>query len=508
MPDKERIFGESLKDKLTILGYRAPWYLVISAFRLLYGFEAEGFENIPDDGPFITLVHEPSLIGVFVAGWVGIEILLEVNLPKSIKSMGYMQDQLFAISYFRSLQEMDGPSQHGALVPHSAGRMALSLVDGYRTLRDGGTVSINPEGDGPWDGRPLETRNGPAWLGLHTGAPLIPLVCSLGAYDIWPRWARGPRFRGKLRLTIGEPFTLTDKPLMRASDEDLDEARKRIRAEFDNIRYGSGGVSEWAGTPMRNGVPVEVPTDFRPAGPVAPFDGAARRQIAVSKRGIAQLLWRCPICHTNDALLGRKPLFRPENVGCQACGTRWSIEHVYEHDFRLKVIEGAPELVGLDMALTTWYDEMKRDFQPQPIAATGVELLPGEKVVLEASGVEMLPHQPNPLFDREWPDREAPLDQESDKPHLGEWDSLGEGRLFLTNQRVVWQGEGRELDFHWSRVTAMYLWLRNTLGIMYGTARYRIKLGSEVGLKWLTYASTLAQQAERETGYDLTVSPF
>ncbi len=72
MPEQEKVFGESFKDKLTILGYRAPWYLVISLFRLLYGFKAEGFENIPDDGPFITLVHEPSLIGIFVVGWAAI----------------------------------------------------------------------------------------------------------------------------------------------------------------------------------------------------------------------------------------------------------------------------------------------------------------------------------------------------------------------------------------------------------------------------------------------------
>ena len=88
MAEDEKVFGDSFKDKLTILGYRAPWYLVISAYRLLYDFHLEGFENIPDEGPFITLVHEPSLIGVFAIGWIGIEVMLKVNLPKSIPSQG------------------------------------------------------------------------------------------------------------------------------------------------------------------------------------------------------------------------------------------------------------------------------------------------------------------------------------------------------------------------------------------------------------------------------------
>jgi hypothetical protein len=508
MPDEEKAFGRSLKDRLTILGFRAPWSLIMAAMRLLYGFTSEGFENVPEDGPFISLVIEPSLIGVFVAGWNGIEILLKVNLPKQIKSMGYMQDQLFAISYFRSLQDMEGPSKSGALIPHSAGRMALSLVDGYRALRDGGTVSINPEGDGPWDGRPYETRSGAAWLGLHTGAQLIAHVCSLGAYDIWPRWARLPYLRGKLSLKTGEPFTLTDRPVVRATHEELTRATARIRTELDSLRYGPGGVAEWAGPPTRAGEPVEAPADMRPPGPVVPPADTSFREVAVSRRGVAQLLWRCPICRTNDALLHRRRLLQREGLRCLACGTAWEVRRIPEHDFRLEVTEGAPDLIGLEMALTAWYDHMKRDFEPNPIPTQSVSLLPGEHVVLVASDTGMMPHQPSPLFGEAWSGPEAPLDQESDSPHLGEWDTIGTGRLILTDQRMVWQGADRELHFHWSRVTAVYLWLRNTLGLLYGTARYRIKLGREVGLKWLTYAGTLAQRAERDTGYPLTLSPF
>jgi hypothetical protein len=172
------------------------------------------------------------------------------------------------------------------------------------------------------------------------------------------------------------------------------------------------------------------------------------------------------------------------------------------------LVEGAPELVGLDMALTTWYDEMKRDFNPGPMRVAGVDLELGEEVLLAADGVSLLPHKPSPLFGHGWTGAEAPEDQKSDAPHLGEWESIGEGRLLLTDQRAIWQGPGPTLSFYWSRVTALYLWLRNTLGIRYGTARYRIGLGSEVGLKWLTYSGTLARRAERESGFELTTSPY
>jgi hypothetical protein len=94
------------------------------------------------------------------------------------------------------------------------------------------------------------------------------------------------------------------------------------------------------------------------------------------------------------------------------------------------------------------------------------------------------------------------------RPQLGEWASIGEGRLLLTSHRLLWQGPEGELDFKWSAMTAIYLWLVNTLGIRYGTARYRFPLNQEVGLKWLTHAGTLAQQVPRRSGYELTLSPF
>jgi hypothetical protein len=183
------------------------------------------------------------------------------------------------------------------------------------------------------------------------------------------------------------------------------------------------------------------------------------------------------------------------------------MQRVVGKDFRLKVKEGPPHLIGLDMALSTWYDEMKKDFQPSPILASEVDLLPGEEVYLETSDAALLPYKPNPLFDG-WTGREAPKIQPPGQRPLGAWPSIGEGRLLLTSHRLFWQGPPQELDFMWSSTTAVYLWLTNTLGIQYGTAPYRLKLGQETGLKWLTYAGTLALQAAKRDGHTTTISPY
>jgi len=173
----------------------------------------------------------------------------------------------------------------------------------------------------------------------------------------------------------------------------------------------------------------------------------------------------------------------------------------------LRVVDGPAELVGLDMALSTWYDEMKRGFKPSPIPVTDMDLLPDEQVYLRAQEVVLVTYRSSALFNG-WTGREPPQAELPGRPQLADWASVGEGRLFLTSHRLLWQGPQGELDFRWSSITAVYLWLINTLGIRYGTAPYRFSLGQEVGLKWLTYAGTLAQKAAAQEGHKVTTSPF
>jgi hypothetical protein len=159
------------------------------------------------------------------------------------------------------------------------------------------------------------------------------------------------------------------------------------------------------------------------------------------------------------------------------------------------------------MALSTWYDEMRRNFRPSALSVSGVDLAPDEEVYLGANDVSLSPHRPNALFDG-WTGREPPQTQPPGRPQLADWPSIGEGQLLLTNHRLLWQGPQGELDFEWSSVTAVYIWLMNTLGIRYGTAQYRFSLGREVGLKWLTHAGTMAKQAAGHEGHKVTTSAF
>ncbi|HNS50776.1 MAG TPA: hypothetical protein PKO09_06290 [Anaerolineae bacterium] len=496
-----------LKLRIRSALIRSPWSAAALMGRIFYGFRVEGKENVPKEGPYVVWVTEQGLIGMLLSGYIALSLLEEHFSKSPVKPVTYMQEELWALEYFKKAL---GPKARGAyrpLIPHSAGRLVFGLLDGYRALNDKGIVVLNPEGEATWDGMPVPIKRSIAWFALRTAAPLLPTLPNMGCYEIWPRWQAGPSRRGRLSLTVGKPFKLVDEPMSQVSDEDVDRALVRIRAEYERIVYGSQGVSGWAGPNLRHGKEVDEVIEIRP--PSKPLAAIPRpeKEVPIRKRGVAQLLWQCPVCRTDESLLHLHPRFRTQSVMCQACGTHWELKPVPGHDFRLKVTAGEPDLLGLDMPLSAWYQYLKRNFRPTARAVAAVDLWPGEQVHQERSGVELAPYRPNPLFNG-WSGRQPPKAQPSGRHQLADWETVGEGRLLLTSHRLLWQGPPTELDFEWSSVTAVYLWMTSTLGIKYGSASYRFNLGNVFALKWLFYAGEMARKHSEADGHTLTVSNY
>ena len=478
----------------------APWSLANGLGRLLYGFRTDGMDKIPRDGPYIVWLTEPGLLGMVVSGYVSIKVL-RPELDKGTDNLSFFHEELFRLSYFRNLEKVAG--KYRPLVPHSAPQLAKGMLDGYRVLLNNGIVIHNPQGDATWDGRPAAFGRIAAWLALRTAAPIVPILCSIGCYEIWPRWQRLPSRKGRFKVAVDEPLRLTDKPLQRVTDQDMEEANARILEHFERSHYGPGGLAAWIGPVLRDGVEVTEPVQLQP--PLTQPAAVPPSKVKVNSRGVAQILWQCPVCRTNDALVHRRPLFRRETVSCPACGTLWDFQREPGHDFRMKVLEGPPEVVGLDMALSTWYEHMNRGFSLKPIQVAGVSLLPGEEVYLEAPNVTLSPYLPNPLF-KGWAEREAPKKQ-ADWLEVASWESMGEGRLLVTSHRVLWQGPQREVDFMWSEVAAVSQYLQSTLALHYGSAKYRLRLDdNEHVLKWLHHMGDLAKQAGALQGRTVNVT--
>jgi 1-acyl-sn-glycerol-3-phosphate acyltransferase len=477
----------------------APWALANGLGRLLYGFRTEGMDNLPKDGPYIVWLTEPGLIGFVVSGYVSIKVL-KPEMDKGTDVLSFFHEELFRVPYFANLENIGG--KYRPLVPHSAPQLAKGMLDGYRVLRSNGVVVHNPQGDATWDGLPTAFGRITAWLALRTAAPVVPILCTIGTYEIWPRWQLLPSRKGRFKLTIDEPLRLTDKPLERVTDEDIAKAQALIQETFERVHYGPGGLAGWIGPVLRDGVEVTEPVQLRP--PSTPLAAVPPSKVKPNRRGVAQLLWQCPVCRTNDALVHRRPRFRPETVSCQACGTLWDFRREPGRDFRMKVLLGPPEVVGLDMALSSWYEHMNRNFSPKPIQVKGVSLLPGEEVYLEAPDVTLSPYLPNALFEG-WSEREAPKKQ-ADWLQIAKWKSLGEGRLLVTSHRVLWQGAERQIDFLWSEMAAVSQYLSSTLALHYGAAKYRFRLGNQPVIKWLHHMGELAKDVGAREGRTVNVT--
>jgi 1-acyl-sn-glycerol-3-phosphate acyltransferase len=498
---------QTLREKLDSWVQQAPFMAVSSLARLLWGFRVVNEENLPKKGPFILALNEYSALGMFVSGWISIVLLkpmLESN-PDNVQS--FMQEELWSMAFFRR----SGESSEGKLKPlrpQGAGRLALGLLDGVRALKGNGLVIINPEGDAPMDGRPMPLGNALPWMALHTGAPIVPALASIGMYDIMPLWRMRPYLRGRMTINVGKPFTLCEEPQSTVTDEDLRKANERILEEFNKVRYWPTTQADWAAPPTRNGKRVQEPVALKPPrAPVVPWPEEDGKEPTMWNLGIRTILWRCPMCHTEGSVYHRFPILRREAVRCRACGTRWSVEHVVHHDFRLKVVEGHPDVVGLDMALSRWVDESKKGLDPAPIDIDGVELRLGEGVYIAGEGVGLEVYRPSPLLEG-YTGSEPPRAMASGKREYSDTESLGEGRLLATDERLVWQGLDGQLDFEWAYVTSLSFMLPNVIYIRYGPVPYRFTLGRELPLRWLKYTGTLARRVADQDGHELVTTRF
>ena len=502
-------FRDRLKIQYAMLPIRAINLLLM----LLYRFRIEGKENVPKDGPVIILYSEPSLLTTLLEASVTPTFFSKLYLEGKVLNL--VGEELWSIEFFR--RNFDSVAPTVPSQPHGGGLLGLGLLEALEYLKRGGVFLTNPDGDMARDGRPMPMGRGAAWVGLHSAAPMVPIVPDISLYDTWPPWKFLPSLRGRVIQRVGKPFKVTEKPLQMVGEEDVTRANARIAAEIEHLTYGPGGVAEWAGPPKKNGTLLEEPVDLLRAAadqvviadkaPVMRAGDGNGGMISNWKRGLPLLLWRCPVCLTDDALVHNRPRFRAQSLNCQACGTRWAVQREYGKDFRLEVVEGLPSVVDLDMALTTWYDEMKRDFQPSPIPAAGLDLEPGEEVYLRTGGVKLVPYRSNPIFEG-WTGREPPKDRVLMRSEAGQYGALGVGELLLTNRRLVWEGPEGALDFWLKHITDVTLRLFFQMKINYEATPYRFEFTEDTGLKWLTYVATVVQEPAAEMGRQPTLSRY
>lgn len=174
------------KPRLIALARRAGWLL----FRLLFRLEVHGQEQVPRTGPVLLAVnHSSALDGPLVFATcprpVAFLVKAELYVGPMVRLFGWFQQ-----------------------IPVRRGRPdRQALREGLAVLAAGGVLGICPEGtrgSGQFDA----IRPGVAYFALHSGCPVVPVVCR-GTTAALPRGTRRARWRAPVQVVFGAPFTVS-----------------------------------------------------------------------------------------------------------------------------------------------------------------------------------------------------------------------------------------------------------------------------------------------------------
>lgn len=181
------------------------------------GFDVQGRENIPDDGPFLLISNHQSVLDPF---------FIQTWIPRPVHPMA--KSTQFALPVFGAVMTRcyAFPVRRFQVDPQAV-RTAL------RRLRAGYPVHIYVEGERTWDGMLRPPRAGTVRLALKAGVPILPCAVD-GAYDVWPRWDRRVR-RGRIRVAFGEPFRLPQIDDRAEREAAVPDAAARIHAAISGL---------------------------------------------------------------------------------------------------------------------------------------------------------------------------------------------------------------------------------------------------------------------------------
>ncbi|TBH20154.1 lysophospholipid acyltransferase family protein [Thermus thermamylovorans] len=196
--------------------YRAAWYLARFLLHLLFGYRAEGVENVPREGPIILAsnhlsILDPIAIGAGVRRPVSFLARADVfRLPL----LSWLLPRLYAI-------------------PVERGQSDLSAIkSAIRALEKGMAFGIFPEGTRSRTGKLGPFKTGMAAIALRTGSPVVP-VAIVGADQTWPVGRKLFRLRRPIRVIYGKPI-----PVPRAakiSHQELEALTQEIEAKIREL---------------------------------------------------------------------------------------------------------------------------------------------------------------------------------------------------------------------------------------------------------------------------------
>jgi hypothetical protein len=222
---------------------------------------------------------------------------------------------------------------------------------------------------------------------------------------------------------------------------------------------------------------------------------------------IPALLWRCPLCSAQDALVHTLHWLRRDGLDCANCHARWSVRRVPGDDFYLRLVrapaQGACQ-AGVERSLAAWYDLMKAGLRLEAVHDSQANLLTGETLYLVSQPVELWLAATDPLLSSGLAAAPKPAALSGEDMTT----LAGIGRLFLTDRRLLWQAgpPPKSESFPLEHIQGAYTVLALGLAITLGQRLVFFRFLNESPLKWTTYFGLLSPWVQAETGRHLETS--
>lgn len=204
--------------KETPLWYYFLWGLALIIFKVSFKIKIRGKGNIPSKGPAVVASNHLSYLDPIVLGLI---------TPRRMNFIA--KEELFGNSLFRALI-----TQLGAF-PLKRDRFDRT---GYQRalaiLREGGILTLFPEGTRAQHGKPGHLRQGAVRIALRAGVPLVPIVIA-GTDSILPRGKRAIRL-GKIRVEVGKPLAAVKLDKTQDSRRETDELLGSLKRRMKKLR--------------------------------------------------------------------------------------------------------------------------------------------------------------------------------------------------------------------------------------------------------------------------------
>lgn len=178
--------------------------------------DVEGRERVPRDRALVYMSNHQSFMDIPV---------LYATMPTQTVRM-VAKKELFRVPFWNRVMRLAGMIE---IDRGNRGKAIASLDRAARSLRQGVSIYIAPEGKRSRDGRLGPLKKGGFHLARDAGAAILPVALS-GTYELLPPGSTDMAYDRPVRVVFGEPIEVEVAGKVRGIDELMAEVEAFFRA--------------------------------------------------------------------------------------------------------------------------------------------------------------------------------------------------------------------------------------------------------------------------------------